>query len=65
MIAPESLYPTGKAGIWILFDLREERAVRSLHRLGGALAELGDFEAVDQDHMVLIVRPGGARRLEA
>jgi hypothetical protein len=64
-LAPEPLYPTGRTAIWVLFDLRDESAVRSLHLQRAALAEYGDLEAIDQDHMVLIARPGGARRLDA
>jgi hypothetical protein len=63
MIAPEPLYPTGRTAIWVLFDLRDERAVQSLHLQRAALGELGDLEAIDQDHIVLIVLLGGARRL--
>ena len=63
MIAPEPLYPTSSTAIWILFDLRDERAVQSLRLQRAALGELGDLEAIDQNHMVLIVLPGGARGL--
>jgi hypothetical protein len=63
MIAPEPLYPTSRTAIWVLFDLRDERAVQSLHLQRAALAEHGDLEAIDQDHIVLIVLPGGVRRL--
>jgi hypothetical protein len=63
MIAPEPLYPTSRTEIWVLFDLRDERAAQSLHLQRAALAELGDLEAIDQDHIILIMLPGGARRL--
>ena len=59
MIAPEPLYTTGRRAIWILFDLRDESAVQSLHLQRAALGELGDMKAIDQDHIVLIVLPGG------
>ena len=62
-LAPEPFYPTVKTDIWVLFDLRDERAVQSLHLQRAALAELGDLEALDEDHIVLIALPGGARRL--
>jgi hypothetical protein len=65
MIAPEGLYPTSRTDIWVLFDLRERIAVESLHLLRGALQEFGDLEFIDQDHAVLIARPGGAERLKA
>jgi hypothetical protein len=64
-LAPEPLYPTGRTEIWVLFDLREESATMSLHLQRGSLRELGDLEFIDEDHAVLVARPGGARRLEA
>jgi hypothetical protein len=63
MIAPEPSYQTSRTAIWVLFDLRDKGAVQSLHSQRAALAELGDLAAIDQDHIVLIVLPGGARRL--
>lgn len=63
--APEPSYQTGKTGKWVLFDLRDESAVQSLHLQRAAVGEFGDLEEIDQDHMVLIARPGGAQRLEA
>jgi hypothetical protein len=67
MIAPEPEYHSAchKEAIWVLFDVRQRRAVESPHLLRGALQEFGDLEFIDQDHAVLIARPGGARRLEA
>jgi hypothetical protein len=65
VIAPEPSYQTGRTAIWVLFDLRHESAVRSLHLQRAALQEFGDLEFIDQDHAVLIAQPGGARRLEA
>ena len=52
-----------KDEVFILFDLRDERAVENLHLQRTALAEFGDLEAIDQNHIVLIALPGGARRL--
>ena len=60
-----TLYPTGETGIWVLFDLREERAIKSLHLLHRALQDLAGLEYVDQDHAILIARPGGDRELES
>jgi hypothetical protein len=65
MIAPEGLYPTGRQAIWVLFDVRDDSAVRNLHLLRGALQEFGDLEFIDQDHAVVMARPGGAERLKA
>jgi hypothetical protein len=64
-LAPEPLYPTGRTNIWVVFDLRDRIAVESLHHFRGTLQEFGDLEFIDQDHAVLIARPGGAQRLEA
>jgi hypothetical protein len=59
----KQLYPASRTDIWVLFDLRDEKTVQSLHLQRAALAELGDLEAIDSDHIVLIVLPGGTRRL--
>jgi hypothetical protein len=64
-LAPERLYPTRETTIWVVFDLRSRSAVESLHLLRGFLQELGDLEFIDEDHAVVIARPGGARRLKA
>ncbi len=63
MIAPEGLYPTSRTDIWVHFALRDRSAVKSLHLQRGALQEFGDLAFIDEDHFLLIVRPGGARRL--
>ena len=64
MIAPEPSYQRDRADIWVFFDLRDKSAVKSLHLRRGALQELGDLEFIDEDHTILIARPGSARRLE-
>jgi hypothetical protein len=63
--APEPEYHSAchKGAIWVFFDLRDERVVQSLHLQRAALAEFGDLVGIDQDHVVLIMLPGGARRL--
>jgi hypothetical protein len=63
--APEPEYHSAchKEAIWVLFDLQDKKAVQSLHLQRAALGEFGDLEAIDQDHIVLIVLPGGARGL--
>ena len=63
MIAPEEVYPTGSTDIWILFDFRDGNALKSLHLQRGALQEFGDLAFIDEDHVLLIVGPGGARRV--
>ena len=65
MIAPAELYPTGRINIWVLFALRDRIALKSMHLLRGCLREFGDPDFIDEDHAVLIVWPGGARRLVA
>jgi hypothetical protein len=65
MIAPESLYPSTPECLIVLFDLREDGAAESLHRQRAAWQEDSDIQALSEDIFVLIVRPGGARRLAA
>ena len=57
------LYLTGRTEILTLFDLRIPGVVERLHRERAAWQERSDIEALDQNHFVLIVQPGGARRL--
>ena len=59
-LAPEPLYPTGRAEIWVRFDIRDARACKALHDLRGAFQEDADIEAVDHNHFVLVVHPGRA-----
>jgi hypothetical protein len=47
----------------VLFDLRMPGAAERFHRERLAWAEAGDVEMLDEDHPVLIVQPGCARRL--
>ena len=47
----------------IVFDLRIPGAAERFHRERRAWAEAGDVEMLDEDHPVLIVQPGSARRL--
>ena len=50
----------------IIFDVRCAKAVERLHRERTAWQADADIEALDEDHFVLVVRPGGAaRRLAA
>ena len=62
--APKVLYGRDPA-IWVLFDIRDDEAVRQLHKLRACLQEYSDFEALDAEHMVLIIRPGGVARRSA
>lgn len=42
------------------FDVRIPGVAERLHRERAAWAECADIEAIDRDHYVLVVRPGGA-----
>jgi len=61
--ALESLYRNTPECILVLFDVRIPGVGERLHRERATWTERGDIEALDQDHFVLIIRPGGARRL--
>jgi hypothetical protein len=56
-------HPIEQQEIWVVFDLRYPDATERLHRERAAFQGDGDMEVLDQGHFVLIVRPGGARRL--
>jgi hypothetical protein len=60
MFAPETLYPNAPEYIVVLFDVRIPSVAERLHSERAAHRELGDIEALDRDHYVLVVRPGGA-----
>ena len=47
----------------VLFDLRIPGAAESFQRERWAWAEAENVEMLDEDHPVLIVQPGSARRL--
>jgi hypothetical protein len=47
----------------ILFDLRLPGTVGRLHRERAAWQAQSDLEALDENHFVLLVRPGGVQRL--
>jgi hypothetical protein len=49
----------------VIFDLRIPCIAEQLHRERAAWQECGDLEALDEDHFVLVVRPGGAQKLAA
>jgi hypothetical protein len=50
---------------WVLFAVRIAGAAKQLHRERWAWQENADIESVDEDHFVLIIRPGAAGRLAA
>jgi hypothetical protein len=47
----------------IVFDLRIPGAAERFHRERWAWAEAGNVEMLDENHPVLLVKPGSARRL--
>ena len=49
--------------IIVLFDLRLPGTADRLDRERAAWQAQSDTEALDENHFVLLVRPGGARRL--
>jgi hypothetical protein len=66
MDAPfEKFYSVDETEVWVLFDVRIAGAAKRLHRERWARQENADIESVDEDHFVLIIRPGAAGRLAA
>jgi hypothetical protein len=59
------LYLNDAECLIMLFDVRQPEAAESLHRQRAAWAEYSDIEALDEDHFVLIVRPGWASEAAA
>jgi hypothetical protein len=54
------LYLSDPEFLLVVFDLREPDGAASLHRQHAALAAYSDIETLDEDHFILIVRPGWA-----
>jgi hypothetical protein len=54
------LYPSHPEFLLVVFDLREPDGAASLHRQRDALVSYSDIEALDEDHLTLIVPPGWA-----
>jgi hypothetical protein len=66
MYAPfEGFYSVHDTEVWILFDVRIPNAAKQLHRERWAWHKNADIKSVDEDHFVLIIRPGAAGRLAA
>jgi hypothetical protein len=65
MIAPERLYLNHPECLVVLFDLREPGGPAELHRQRAAWAEYSVIEALDEDHLALIIRPGWASEAAA
>ena len=59
----KALYPDRRFYELAIYDVRIPGAAERLHNERAAWQEQSDIEALDQNHFVLIVQPGGARRL--
>jgi len=59
----KTLCPRSSEYIIILFDLRLPSTADRLDRERAAWQAQCDIEALDENHFVLLVRPGGARRV--
>jgi hypothetical protein len=64
-LAPGKVYARTTKTLWVLFDLGEVEAREALARQRAAWGESSEIEAVDGDHAILIVCPGGIQRLAA
>jgi hypothetical protein len=62
---PQRIIPDSEECTLVLFDLRIPGIAGRLHRERAAWQEQSDFEGVDGDHFILIVRPGAALRESA
>jgi hypothetical protein len=60
MLTPlTKVYPNNEPYEIVVFDLLDAGACESLHRQRAAWQERCDIEALDENHFILIVRPGG------
>jgi hypothetical protein len=63
--APDTFYVNDPECMASIFDLREPDAAAALHRQRARWAEYSALEALDEDHFVLVVRPGWVREAVA
>ncbi len=64
MDAPQGeFYSKHETEVWLLFDFRVFGTGRRLRQEMYAWKSCASMERLDQHHGVLIVRPGGARRI--
>jgi hypothetical protein len=47
-----------ESSLWVLYDLRCPEACFHLHEQRATWQEGSDIEALDEDHLVLLIRPG-------
>jgi hypothetical protein len=61
MVAPRcEFYPEVETEVRILFDLRIPGSAERIHRERALWQERSDIEALDEDHFILVIRPGAA-----
>jgi len=58
----QALHPDRRSYELSIYDIRIPGVAERLHSERAAWQEQSDIEALDQNHFVLIVQPGGARR---
>ena len=63
--APKTLYPSSSNYVLVLFNLRLPGTADRLERERAAWQAQSDIEVLGENHVVLLARPGGARRLAA
>jgi hypothetical protein len=63
MIRPSRVYPNNDSYELVIYDLRYPGTPERLRRERAAWQGQSVVEALDRNHAVLVVRPGGARRL--
>jgi hypothetical protein len=56
----EKHHESAKTGILVVFDLRTPGIAERFERERAAWGEASDVEMLDEDHPMLIVRPGAA-----
>jgi hypothetical protein len=61
-LALRELYPETPRCNIVLFDLRIPGAAEELHHARAVWQQDSDIETLDEDHFVLVLRPGGAAR---
>lgn len=62
MIAPQKPFYT-QPQVWTLFDFRVPGTGARMRREAYSWKSSASIERIDEHHAILVVRPGGARRL--
>jgi hypothetical protein len=61
---PKTLHPNNTESIWIVSDLKDDEAWRQAHAERRAWGkEFADLHILDHDHVLMVLRPGGAQKL--